>query len=180
MTSWIRWKRTTAAAIVLLMLQLVATACGKSEDEAPKAACGLIDRDLVSKLADGREWHDVGKLYHDGKFSDGCEVTSGGEQLLVVTWIDFRGSVDAMPARRTVLEERRALRRTCPRTTPAPVTEDSVTAVCLSERKLDYNEWNPRRLVRLTIFRLPGVSVSVDDAARMSDDLNSRADKLEK
>ena len=173
-------KRTTAAAIVVLMLQVVATACGKGEDEAPKAACGLIDRDLVSQLADGREWHNFGTLYRDGRFTDGCEVISRHERLLLVVLIDFRGSVDALRARRTVLEERRRLLRTCPGSTPAPVTEHSVTTECLSDEKVYYVEWNPRRLVRLTIYRQPGLSVSRDDAVRITDDLNRRADELEK
>jgi hypothetical protein len=170
--------RRVLVAVVLLLLA-VANGCGKSEEKAPGAACDLIDRDLISELADGREWHDVGSLYFDGRFRDGCDVVSQNKPLLVVTLVDFRGSVDADPARETLLEERRALQRTCPGTAQVPVTEDTVTAECLSERKLDYNEWNPRRLVRLTIFRQPGLSVSRDVAVRISDDLNRRADKIE-
>jgi len=165
---------------VLLTLLMLAGACGKDDDKAPAEACGLIDRELVSKLADGREWHDFGKLYRGGRFTDGCEVISRDERLFMVVLIDFRGSVDALPARRTVLEERRALLRTCPGSKPAPVTEDSVTTGCDRAEKLYYVEWNPRRLVRLTIYRQPGLSVSQDDAVRITDDLNSRADKLEK
>lgn len=78
-----------------------------------------------------------------------------------------------------MFEERSRLLRTCPGSTPAPVTEDSVTTECLSAEKFYYVEWNPRRLVRLTIYRQPGLSLSRDDAVRISDDLNSRADKIE-
>lgn len=173
-------KRSTAGALALLV---VASGCaaglGEEDSESP-AACGLIDRDLVSALADGRDWTDAGKLYRDGKVSDGCAVLVSGQQLLLVTLVDFSGSDHAASARQTLLAEPDAFQRTCPGTIPAPVTEDSVTSVCLSERKLDYNEWNPRRLVRLTIDRTPGVSLSADDAVRLSEDINRRADELEK
>jgi hypothetical protein len=165
---------------MVLVLLAGATACGKSDDEVPETACALIDRDLITKLADGREWHDVGTLYREGRFRDGCEVVSRSQPLLLITLIDFRGSVDAAPARQTLLKERQALLKSCPGTTPVPVTEDSVVTECLSERKLDYNEWNSRRLVRLTIFRQPGLSVTREDAVRISEDINKRADKIEK
>ncbi len=171
------WVRGGLVAVALLVLT-VSGACGKDEPKEPAAACGLVDPELVSDLADGRDWKTVGSLYSDGRFRDGCTVLVSDEQLLLVTLVDFGEAGNVDTAKQQVLEERDAYARTCPDTTPAPVTDDSVTSVCLSERKLDYNEWNPRRLVRLTIDQTPGVSLSTEDAARISEDINERADEL--
>ncbi|MET0766559.1 MAG: hypothetical protein ABWY50_02840 [Aeromicrobium sp.] len=171
------WARAGLAAVALMLLT-VTGGCGKDEEKEPADACGLIDPELVSDLADGRDWKDVGSLYSDGRFGDGCTVLVSGEQLLLVTLVDFGEAGNVDTAKQEVLKERDAYARTCPDTTQPPVTDDSVTSVCLSERKLDYNEWNPRRLVRVTIEQTPGVSLSEDDGARVSDDINERADEL--
>ena len=146
-------------AAVLLVVLVVAGGCGKDEEEQGEA-CGMIDRDLVTKLADGREWRDFGVLYRDGRFTDGCTVLVSGDQLLVVTLIDFRDESDAASARTTVLEERAAVVKSCPQDSQAPVTEDEVTTACLRDEELKYTEWNPRRLVRLTLDRTPAVTPS--------------------
>ncbi len=173
------WARGGLVAVALLVLT-VAGACGKDEQKEPAAACGLIDPELVSDLADGRDWKAVGSLYRDGRFGEGCTILVSGEQLLLISLVDFGEAGNADSARQQVLAERDAYARTCPGTTPASVTEESVTSVCLGERKLDYNESNSRRLVRVTIDRTPGVSLSTDDAARISEDINERADELSK
>ncbi len=170
----------TGLVAAVLVLFMAATACGKEDDKEPSSACGLIDADLITELADDRDWHDVGKLYRDGKFTDGCEVVVSGQPLLIVTLIDFDREEQAASAKQTLTTQRENSERTCPETTQPPLTEDSVTAACLSEQKLDYDEWNPRRLVRLTIDQTPGVTLSTDDAAGIMEDLNQRADKLDK
>jgi hypothetical protein len=173
------WVRAVLAGVVLVLLG-TASACGGDEDKAPTTACGLIDAKLVSKLADGRDWTDVGTLYRDGKFRDGCTVLVSGDQILLVTMVDVRSKSDAAPARGTVVGERANAVKACPQSTQAPATEDRVTTVCLRDEELKYVEWNPRRLIRLTLDRTPAVTPTVDDAARVSADINKRADKLEK
>jgi len=166
-------------AAVLLLLLLATTACAKEEEKEPAEACGLIDPELVTELADGRDWNDVGTLYRDGKFTDGCAVVVSGEQLLLITLSEFDSEERAASAKQTLTAQRQRFEQTCPDTTQPPVTDDRVTAACLTEQKLDYDEWNPQRLVRLTIDQTPGVTLSADDGARIMEDLNKNADKLE-
>jgi hypothetical protein len=106
-------------------------------------------------------------------------VLVADDQFLLVTLVDFRGPGNAAEARRTVLQERRALQRTCPQILSPQVTEDNVTTACDRERKIDYTAWNPRRLVRVTLDHSPRSSVSMDDADRLSEQINQRCDELE-
>jgi hypothetical protein len=169
-----------AVAAALAAGTSLLTGCGTADEPEAKLVCGLVNPDLVDKVADGRRWREVGTLYHDGRFGDGCTVLASSEQLLTITLFNFRdrGATVAESVRAQVLEERTNLTRTCTRTAQAPITADQVSAACVREDKIRYAVANPHRLVRVSLARRFGVVPTTAAVERMAASINANADKV--
>lgn len=172
--------RTHLAAVVVALVAGITllTGCGADEKPADELACDLIDPAVVDQVAEGREWHAVGSLYFDGRFSDGCTILSLGEQLLTITLIDFHPPNYQEPARSMVLGEATHLAKDCPQTTQAPASADQATSQCVYEDKIRYAVMNPKRLVRVTLHRLPESVPTTAAVAKVAASINKNADKI--
>lgn len=171
--------RTASFTAAGLLLTAALTGCGGDDtQESDNRACGLIDRDLVTKVAGTDGWRDVGTLYDGTRLGDGCTITVSGRQVVVISLVDFEERSAATTSRRELVAQRDALERTCAGSDQAAPTDDEVTAVCATQEKVTYAAWNPQRLVRVTADRGPGREVTTEDVEAISADINRRADDL--
>jgi hypothetical protein len=169
--------RLAVAAVAVAGTTLL-TGCGADEKPAAKLACALIDPAVVDQVADGRDWHAVGSLYYGGRFHDGCTIMAASQQLLTITLADFHPGDDGDSARNVVLDERTSLAKSCPQTAQAPVSADQVTSQCVSEDQIRYAVANSKRLVRVTLHRLPEAVATTAAVAKVAASINKNADKI--